>query len=200
MVKMSKTAESAENTESGPESEEVEGDKPEAESEPPSAESATNETSVAEEEAGALELDIEEGLTEKRPERVGSEEEPETPEVDAEPEPLLPEPIPISADVLRTPRGVMGAFTETRPDDYVARLETSGAEWMTITDDSLPGELLTSAAAMCLWGEQMIWYQGENAGAFTQAFGELGPVFVRGQAGQWTTVSKLRSILRRTWA
>ena len=95
----------------------------------------------------------------------------------------------------------MGAFAETRPDDYVARLEASGSEWMTITDDSLSNELerelLTSAAAMCLWQELMIWYQGENASSFTDAFGKIGPVFVRGQAGQWSIVSKLRSILRR---
>ena len=28
----------------------------------------------------------------------------------------------------------------------------------------------------------MIWYQGENASSFTDAFGKIGPVFVRGQA------------------
>ena len=98
-------------------------------------------------------------------------------------------------------RAVMGTFAETRPDDYVARLEASSSEWMTITDDSLSNELerelLTSAAAMCLWQELMIWYQGENAGSFTDAFGKIGPVFVRGQSGQWSIVSKLRSILRR---
>ena len=74
---------------------------------------------------------------------------------------------------------------------------------MTITDDSLSNalerELLTSAAAMCLWQEWMIWYQGTNASAFTDSFGEIGPVFVRGQAGQWRIVSRLRSILRRLW-
>ena len=95
----------------------------------------------------------------------------------------------------------MGVFTETRPDDYVARLEASGSEQMTITDDSLSNELerelLTSAAAMCLWQEWMIWYQGERTGAFTNAFGEIGPVFVRGRADQWTIVSRLRSMLRR---
>ena len=57
---------------------------------------------------------------------------------------------------------------------------------MTITDDSLSNELerelLTSAAAMCLWQELMIWYQGENASSFTDAFGKIGPVFVRGQS------------------
>ena len=87
------------------------------------------------------------------------------------------------------------------PDDYVARLEASPSEWMTITDDSLSNELerelLTSAAAMCLWQELMIWYQGENSSTFTDAFGKIGPVFVRGQSGQWSIVSKLRSILRR---
>ena len=82
----------------------------------------------------------------------------------------------------------MGVFAETRPDGYVAKLEASEGEWMTITDDSLSNELerelLTSAAAMCLWQEQMIWYQGENASSFTDAFGKIGPVFIRGRAGQ----------------
>ena len=77
----------------------------------------------------------------------------------------------------------------------------SPSEWMTITDDSLSNELerelLTSAAAMCLWQEWMIWYQGERTSAFTDAFGKIGPVFVRGRSGQWSIVSKLRSILSR---
>ena len=98
----------------------------------------------------------------------------------------------------------MGAFAETRPDSYVARLEASGSEWMTITDDSLSNELerelLTSAAAMCLWQEWKVWYQGERTNAFTDAFGKIGTVFVRGEAGQWRIVSRLRSILRRIWA
>ena len=119
-------------------------------------------------------------------------------ELESEPEPP-PEPIP--DDILKTARAVMGTFTETQPDDYVASLEASASERMTITDDSLSNELeremLTSAAAMCLWQELMIWYQGENASTFTDAFGKIGPVFVRGQAGQWRIVSKLRSILRR---
>ena len=93
----------------------------------------------------------------------------------------------------------MGAFTETRPDGYIARLDASESEWMAITDDSLSNEqereLLSSAAAMCFWQEQMIWYQGESASAFTDAFGKIGPVFVRGQGGQWSIVSKLRSFL-----
>ena len=126
---------------------------------------------------------------------VPADEEPAT--QDHEPE--RPEPIP--HNILDIAHAVMGAFAETRPDDYVARLEASGSEWMTITDDSLSNELerelLTSAAAMCLWQELMIWYQGENASTFTDAFGKIGPVFVRGQAGQWSIVSKLRAILRR---
>ena len=40
--------------------------------------------------------------------------------------------------------------------------------------------LLTSAAATCLWQEWMIWYQGEEPSASTGAFGKIGPVFVRG--------------------
>ena len=127
-----------------------------------------------------------------------AEEEPVT--QDHEPEPP-PEPIPIPPGIIEAARAVMGIFTEARPEGFVARLEASASEWMTITDDSLSNELerelLTSAAAMCLWQELMIWYLGENASTFTDAFGKIGPVFVRGQAGQWSIVSKLRAILRR---
>ena len=74
---------------------------------------------------------------------------------------------------------------------------------MTITDDSLSNELerelLMSVAAMCLWQELMIWYQSGRTSAFTDAFGNIGPVFVRGRAGQWRIISRLRSILRRIW-
>lgn len=130
------------------------------------------------------------------------DEEATTPEDEKESQPVPPEPIP--TEILAAARRVMGAFRESRPEGYAARLEASSREWMTITDDSLANELerelLTSAAAMCLWGEQMIWYQGESASAFTGAFGKIGPVFVRGQAGQWRIVSKLRSMLRRLWA
>ena len=128
---------------------------------------------------------------------------PEATAVDEIPEPELEPapPEPIQDEIITFARAVMGGFNETRPHGYVARLEASASEWMTITDDSLSNELerelLTSAAAMCLWQELMIWYQGENAGSFTDAFGKIGPVFVRGQAGQWRIVSKLRSILRR---
>ena len=97
----------------------------------------------------------------------------------------------------------MVGFVETRPDEYVARLEVSAREWMTITDDSLSNELerelLSSAAAMCLWQEWMVWYRGERTNAFTDAFGKIGPVFVRGRSGQWRIVSTLRSILKRLW-
>ena len=135
------------------------------------------------------------------PEIPETDEAPVDEEVDtSDPEPP-PEPISIPPEILETAHAVMGAFSETRPDEYVARLEASPSEWMTITDDSLSNELerelLTSAAAMCLWQEWMIWYQGENGNSFTDAFGKIGPVFVRGQAGQWRIVSKLRSILRR---
>ena len=95
----------------------------------------------------------------------------------------------------------MGAFAETRLDDYVVRLVASPSEWMTIMDDSLSNELerelLTSAAAMCLWQEWMIWHQGERTSAFTDAFGKIGSVSVRGQTGQWRIVKRLRSIIRR---
>ena len=73
---------------------------------------------------------------------------------------------------------------------------------MTVTDESpanvLERDLLTSAAAMCLRKEQMNWYQGENASSFTDAFGKIGPVFIRRRAGQWSIVSKLRSIIKRS--
>ena len=169
----------------------------------PTIEDDKEETGQAPEAEEADERSVEEQAGEPEPEpeleteEAPAEEEPDT--QDHEPEPPLPEEIP--DHIVNTARAVMGAFTETRPDDYVARLETSDSEWMTITDDSLSNELerelLTSAAAMCLWQELMIWYQGENAGSFTDAFGKIGPVFVRGQAGQWRIVSKLRSILRR---
>ena len=91
-----------------------------------------------------------------------AEEEPVT--RDQEPEPS-PEPIPVPPGILEAARAVMGTFTEARPEGFVAKLEASGSEWMTITDDSLSNELerelLTSAAAMCLWQELMIWYLGE---------------------------------------
>ena len=157
---------------------EEETDEPEPASEPPTAETEMNDTPADE-----------------QPEPEPIEEGPATPH----PEPLPPELIP--DHILLTARVVMGAFAESRPNDYVARLEASPSEWMTITDDSLSNELerelLTSATAMCLWQEWMIWYQGENSSSFTDAFGKIGPVFVRGQAGQWRIVSKLRSILRR---
>ena len=84
----------------------------------------------------------------------------------SDPEPEAPPPETIPHLHLETARAVMVGFVETRPDAYVARLEVSPSEWLTITDDSLPNELerelLTSAAAMCLWQEWMIWYQGEQ--------------------------------------
>ena len=173
MVKMSKTAELPENTDHEPESEATPADDPEPD------EVAVDDTEPVPETDKAL----------AEEEQVTQDQEPASP----------PESIPDS--ILKTARAVMGIFAETRPDDYVARLEASGSEWMTITDDSLSNELerelLTSAAAMCLWQELMIWYQGEDANTFTDAFGKIGPVFVRGQAGQWSIVSKLRSILRR---
>ena len=51
-------------------------------------------------------------------------------------------------------------------------------------------------AAMCLRQDQLVRYQGAYASAFTDAFGKLGPAFVRGQTGQLRFVSKLRSKLR----
>ena len=127
----------------------------------------------------------------------------ETATLEPELEPPPAEPIP--DDILNAARAVMSTFAETRPDAYVAKIEASPSEWMAITDDSLSNELerelLTSAAAMCLWQEQMIWYRGGRTSAFTDAFGKIGDVFVRGQSGQWSLVaiaaSKLREIMRR---
>ena len=152
---------------------------------------------VSEPELDTNEAPPDEQLDIPEPEPELADEEPAI----SEPEPEPPPPEPIPDHILKTARAVMGAFTETRPDDFVARLEASASKWMTITDDSLSNELerelLTSAAAMRLWQEWMIWYQGEGTSTFTYAFGKIGPVFVRGQAGQWRIVSKLRSILRR---
>ena len=185
-----------EETVEGPESEDVgmgerlvdeQEAQAEAESEPPSAEIERNEA-LADELPDIAQIESDE-----------VEEEAATPE----PEPESPPPAEIPDEILNTARAVMGAFSETRPDEYVARLEAAPGEWMTITDDSLSNEmereLLTSAAAMCLWQEWMIWYQGERTSAFTDAFGKIGPVFIRGQAGQWRIVSRLRSVLRRLW-
>ena len=188
MIKMGSTAELPENTSCEPESEAMPADEPE----PDQVEVDDSESAL---EKGETPADEQPDISQPEPEPA--DEEPATPDV--EPEPPPPEPIP--DDILNIARAVMGAFAETRPDDYVARLEASGSEEMTITDDSLSNELerelLTSAAAMCLWQEWMIWYQGEGTSAFMDAFGKIGPVFVRGQAGHWSIVSKLRSILRR---
>ena len=158
----------------------------------PEPESVPSSAEIGQDEARADALP---DIPEIEPDEV--EVEAATPESGTEP----PSPEPIPDHIFRTARAVMGAFAETRPDEYVARLEASPSEWMTITDDSLSNELerelLTSAAAMCLWQEWMIWYQGERTGAFTNAFGEIGPVFVSGRADQWTIVSRLRSMLRR---
>ena len=180
LVEMSKHDEPSKASEAHPEP------APEAEAEPAPAD-PQSEPDTGEAPEPELELETEEAPAEEEP--AIQDHEPKPP----------PESIP--DDILNTARAVMGTFAESRPDDYVARLEASSSEWMTITDDSLSNELerelLTSAAAMCLWQELMIWYQGENAGSFTDAFGKIGPVFVRGQSGQWSIVSKLRSILRR---
>ena len=179
----------------------------ETEIEPPTGETAEEpetaepEIPEADESAAEGELEISEPAPQPETEETSAaEEEAFTPEPEAEARPL--EPIP--DDILNTARAVMRTFSETRPDAYVARLEASPGEWMTITDDSLSNELerelLTSAAAMCLWQEWMVWYQGTNASAFTGAFGKIGPVFVCGESGQWSIVSRLRSILKRLWA
>jgi len=169
--------------------------------------------SEAEPEIGPLEVETGEALETDRGDIPEMDEAPaeETSELGPQPEthdtPARedePSPDPIPHPVLETARAVMVGFVESRPDEYVARLEVSASEWMTITDNSLSSELerelLTSAAAMCLLQEWMIWYRGERTNAFTDAFGKIGPVFVRGRSGQWRIVSQIRSILRRLWA
>lgn len=184
------------------------GSQAEPEIELPTAETA-GEPEVASEveirETDDPPADGEEGISE--PDLQPETDETSVAEEDAAtrvPEAEAPPLVEIPDDILNSARAVMGAFSERRPAEDVARFEASQSEWMTITDDSLSNELerelLTSAAAMCLWQEQMIWYQGERTSAFTDAFGKIGPVFVRGQTGQWRIVSRLRLILRRLWA
>ena len=199
----------------------ISDNEPESEAEPAIAaveeETVENEEAaeecVVEEQSDEPELALEPPTAETETDEAPADKQPDNPHPEpeaadeelatSEPEPEPPPPEDIPDHILDTARAVMGAFAETRPDDYVARLETSPSEWMTITDDSLSNELerelLTSAAAMCLWQEWMIWYRGGSTSAFTDAFGKIGPVFVRGQAGQWTIVTRLRSILRRLW-
>lgn len=194
MVKLDSEPES----ETGPEIEATEadtGEAPEADlQEIPESVPAPAETDTDEPQPAA-EAPVAEPVADEAP------ADDETAVSEPEPEPTPPESIPDA--ILNTARAVMVGFVESRPDAYVARLEVSAGEWMTITDDSLSNELerelLTSAAAMCLWQEWMVWYLGERTGAFTDAFGKIGPVFVRGRSGQWTIVSRLRSILRRLW-
>ena len=151
---------------------------------------------------------------EPSPENAESRVEEEEPE-EAEPDgpdklappipPSPPEPLQLPSEIIESARAVIGGYRETRPEGYVAKLMASDSEWMTITDDSLSNDLerdlLQGAAAMCLWQELMIWYHGENASSFTDTFGKIGDVFVRGQAGQWSLVaiatSKLRELIRR---
>ncbi|MCY3781783.1 MAG: hypothetical protein OXG78_15825 [Chloroflexi bacterium] len=114
----------------------------------------------------------------------GAPTDDETDSAESDSELSTPQEIPDV--ILETAREVMVGFVEAQPDKYVARLEVSSSEWMTITDDSLSNELerelLTSAAAMCLWHEWMFWYQGGRTSAFTDAIGKIGPVFVRGHS------------------
>jgi len=193
MRESAKEVESLENTDIEPKSEVATAEEPEVEGE--EARELTEDT--------ALDTDAEEKPADELVKPVPElESEPldETPEQEAEPS--SPDPIPDA--ILKTARAVMVGFVESRPDEYVARLEVSPSEWMAITDDSLSNELerelLTSAAAMCLWQEWMVWYQGEQPNAFTDAFGKIGPVFIRGESGQWRIMSRFRAMLRRIWA
>jgi len=171
---------------------------PESEAEPEIA-AAESEIGEVPEADGRKISEADEAPTEEISELDPQPETEDIPAAEAAPSPEL-----IPDDILNTARAVMVGFVETRPDVYVARLEVSATEWMAITDDSLSNELerelLTSAAAMCLWQEWMVWYQGERTSAFTDAFGKMGTVFVRGRSGQWTIVSRLRSMLQRFWA
>ena len=89
------------------------------------------------EEPETSEIEIPE-MDETSPDEQTDTPHPEPEKTDAEPatsEPELepPPPEPIPDDILNTACAVMGIFAETRPDDYVARLEASGSEQMTIT-------------------------------------------------------------------
>ena len=109
-----------------------------------------------------LELETDEGTVEEEAAIPEFEPELESDEALIDEDSTAPDPPPpeeIPHDILETARAVIDDFTETRPDEYIARLEASTTEWM-------------------------IWYQGERTNAFTDAFGKIGPVFVRGQAGQ----------------
>ena len=152
---------------------------------PTKREAAEPEILETDESTAEEELEISEPDSQpETDEASAADEEAAAPDQEEEARP----PVPIPADNLNTARVVMGTFSETRPDDYDAKLETSQREWMTITDDSLSNELerelLTSAAVLCLWQEWMVWYQGDNTNAFTDAFGKIGTVFVRGVSGQ----------------
>lgn len=107
----------------------------------------------------------------------------------------------IHEEILNAAFSVMGHVREAALNDYVAKLEAPGGQQMMITDDSLSDvmerDLLASAAAMCLWRNWMIWYEGERIDRFKDVFGKIGPVIVRGQSGQWCIVSELRLMLRR---
>ena len=178
--------ESSENTDNESKSEVVATEEPEVQDE--EARALTEDT--------ALDSDAEEKPVDEPLKLVPeSESEPLDETAEQEAEPSAPDPIPDA--ILKTARAVMVGFVELRPDDYVARLEVSANEWMTITDDSLSKELerelLTSAAAMCLWQEVdgVVSRRADQAPSRTR-LGRLELVFVRGQAGQWRIVSRLR--------
>ena len=94
----------------------------------------------------------------------------------------------------------MIGFVKTRPDEFLARLEVSSRERMTITDDSLSNEPerepIQTAVAICAWQVWKILNRGEQSSAFTDAFGKIGPVFGCGHSGHWRNVSQPRSTLK----
>ena len=150
MVETAKAAEPLENTEPQAESEpepleDAEPDIPDNESEEkpearleelsgePQPEPETNDVPTEESSEREAETQSEVHVSEAEEVKEGpGDEQADEPEPEEEPPP--PESIP--TDILKTARAVLGAFAETRPDGYVARLEASEGEWMTITDDS----------------------------------------------------------------
>ena len=96
----------------------------------------------AESGSASAEAGPDESPADEQPDTSEHETEPDVDEASADEELAVPKlesaaPHEIPDDILETARAVMVGFVETRPDAYVAKLEVSPSEWMTITDDSL---------------------------------------------------------------